>query len=112
MQHSVLLTKSLHKNPLTLVDRHHPPDIDRYPPDYIDRYPPDDIDRHAGLDELSGYIVELEPIEERMHEFETSLFAVSRHQIPPMWTEEAARFHKRVKRIHDHVKIVVSWRSI
>ncbi|KAF3497116.1 hypothetical protein DY000_02052653 [Brassica cretica] len=26
---------------------------------------------------------------------------------PPIWTEEAAGFHKRVKRIHDPVKIVV-----
>ncbi|KAH0903286.1 hypothetical protein HID58_042789, partial [Brassica napus] len=26
---------------------------------------------------------------------------------PPIWIEEAAGFHKRVKRIHDPVKIVV-----
>ncbi|WZZ77842.1 hypothetical protein YC2023_098414 [Brassica napus] len=42
-----------------------------------------------------------------MHESETSHLAVSKHQRPPIWTEEAAGFHKRVKRIHDHVKIVV-----
>ncbi|WZZ87590.1 hypothetical protein YC2023_116169 [Brassica napus] len=87
--------KDLETSPEASIDRHHPPDIDRYPPDYIDRYPLDDIDRHTGLDELSGYIVELEPIEERMHE-------------PPILTEEAVGFHKRAKRIHDHVNIVVS----
>ncbi|KAF3568747.1 hypothetical protein DY000_02014878 [Brassica cretica] len=32
---------------------------------------------------------------------------VPKHQRPPIWTEEAAEFHKRVKRIHDPVKIVV-----
>ncbi|WZZ77826.1 hypothetical protein YC2023_098398 [Brassica napus] len=123
--------KDLKTSPEASIDRHHPPDIDRYPPDYIDRYPPDyidryppdyidryppdyidryppdDIDRHLGLDELSGYIFELEPIEERMHESETSHLAISKHQRPPIWTEEAAGFHKRVKRIHDRVKIVV-----
>ncbi|KAF2589338.1 hypothetical protein F2Q70_00038900 [Brassica cretica] len=85
----------------------HPPDIDRYPPDCIDRHPPDNIDRHPGLDELSGYIVEVEPIEERMYMSKASHFAVPKHQKRPIRTEEAARFHKRVKRIHDPVKIVV-----
>ncbi|KAF3520644.1 hypothetical protein DY000_02059298 [Brassica cretica] len=32
---------------------------------------------------------------------------VPKHQRPPIWTEEAVGLHKRVKRIHDHVKIVV-----
>ncbi|KAH0893199.1 LOW QUALITY PROTEIN: hypothetical protein HID58_055628 [Brassica napus] len=38
---------------------------------------------------------------------ETSHLAVPKHQTPPIWTEEAAECHKRMKRIHDHVKIVV-----
>ncbi|KAH0867130.1 hypothetical protein HID58_074152, partial [Brassica napus] len=29
------------------------------------------------------------------------------HQTPPIWIEEAAGLHKRVKRLHDPVKIVV-----
>ncbi|KAF2536237.1 hypothetical protein F2Q68_00021106 [Brassica cretica] len=62
------LENDLETLPEASLDRHHPSDIDRYPSDYIDRYPPDDINRHPGLGELSGYIVELEPIEERMHE--------------------------------------------
>nr|VDD31534.1 unnamed protein product [Brassica oleracea] len=37
-----------------------------------------------------------------------SHFVVPKHQRPPIWTEEAAGFHKKVKRIHDPpVKIVV-----
>ncbi|KAF2567860.1 hypothetical protein F2Q68_00026720 [Brassica cretica] len=36
-----------------------------------------------------------------------SHLVVPKHQRPPIWTEEAAGFHKRVKRIHDPVKIVV-----
>ena len=36
-----------------------------------------------------------------------SHLAVPKHQRPPIWTEEAIGFHKRVKRIHDLVKIVV-----
>ncbi|KAF3599818.1 hypothetical protein F2Q69_00036392 [Brassica cretica] len=36
-----------------------------------------------------------------------SHIAVPKHQRPPIWTEDAAEFHKRVKRIHDPVKIVV-----
>ncbi|KAH0898872.1 hypothetical protein HID58_048440, partial [Brassica napus] len=31
----------------------------------------------------------------------------SSRERPPIWTEESAGFHKRVKRIHDHVKTVV-----
>ena len=36
-----------------------------------------------------------------------SHLAVPKHQKPPIWTEEAAGFHKRVKRIHDPMKTVV-----
>ncbi|KAF3497115.1 hypothetical protein DY000_02052652 [Brassica cretica] len=42
-----------------------------------------------------------------MHKSEASHFAVPKHQRPHIWTEEAAGFHKRVKRVHDPVKIVV-----
>ncbi|KAH0867593.1 hypothetical protein HID58_074615, partial [Brassica napus] len=38
---------------------------------------------------------------------EASHLAVPKHQRLAIWTEEAAGFHKRVKRIHDPVKIVV-----
>ncbi|WZZ32564.1 hypothetical protein YC2023_015965 [Brassica napus] len=99
--------KDLETSSEASIDQHHPPDINRYPPDCIDRHPPDNIDRHPGLDELSGYIVEEEPIEERMYMSKSSHLVVPKHQRPPIWTEEAAGFHKRVKRIHDIVKIVV-----
>ncbi|KAF3552058.1 hypothetical protein DY000_02006695 [Brassica cretica] len=49
----------------------------------------------------------MEPIEERMYMSKASHLAVPKHQRPPIWTEEAVGFHKRVKRIHDPVKIVV-----
>ncbi|KAF2587507.1 hypothetical protein F2Q70_00035719 [Brassica cretica] len=42
-----------------------------------------------------------------MHKSEASHLALPKHQRPPIWIEEAAGFHKRVKRIHDPVKIVV-----
>ncbi|WZZ27568.1 hypothetical protein YC2023_010969 [Brassica napus] len=48
----------------------------------------------------------MEPIEERMYMSKASHLAVPKHQRPPIWTEEAVGFHKRVKRIHDLVKIV------
>uniref|UniRef100_A0A0D3D2W0 Uncharacterized protein n=1 Tax=Brassica oleracea var. oleracea TaxID=109376 RepID=A0A0D3D2W0_BRAOL len=49
----------------------------------------------------------MEPIEERMYMSKTSHLVVPRHQTPPIWIEEAAGLHKRVKRLHDPVKIVV-----
>ncbi|WZZ51072.1 hypothetical protein YC2023_051179 [Brassica napus] len=42
-----------------------------------------------------------------MYMSKASHLVVPKHQRPPIWTEEAAGFHKRVKRIHDHVKTVV-----
>ncbi|KAF3597457.1 hypothetical protein DY000_02021706 [Brassica cretica] len=81
--------------------------IDLHPHSIIDRHPPDCIDRHPWLDELPGYIVELEQVEERMYMSKASHLAVPKHQRLAIWTEEAAGFHKRVKRIHDPVKIVV-----
>ena len=87
----------------------HPPDIvNRYPPDIVDRHPPNCIDRHPSLDELLGHLVELEHVEERMHKCEVSHHAVHEHLRPHICAEEAAGFHKRVKRIHDSVKFVVS----
>uniref|UniRef100_A0A0D3DJS7 Uncharacterized protein n=1 Tax=Brassica oleracea var. oleracea TaxID=109376 RepID=A0A0D3DJS7_BRAOL len=68
-----------------------------------DRHPSSIIDRHPWLDELPGYTVEIEPIEERMHKSETSHFYVPKHQRPC----EAVGIHKRVKWIHDPVKFVV-----
>uniref|UniRef100_A0A0D3BGL1 Uncharacterized protein n=1 Tax=Brassica oleracea var. oleracea TaxID=109376 RepID=A0A0D3BGL1_BRAOL len=49
----------------------------------------------------------MEPIEERMYMSKASHLTVSKHQRSHIWTEEAAGFHKSVKRIHDPVKIVV-----
>ena len=59
------------------------------------------------MDDPPGCIVELEHIEERMNMSKASHFDVLTHQRPPFWIEEAAGFHKRVKRIHVLVKIVV-----
>lgn len=59
------------------------------------------------MDELPGYVIELEPDEERMHKSETSHLAVPKHLIPPIYAEEAAGIHKRVKRIHNPMKMVV-----
>ncbi|KAF2561545.1 hypothetical protein F2Q70_00015468 [Brassica cretica] len=42
-----------------------------------------------------------------MYMSKSSHLAVPKHQRPPILTGEAAGFHKRVKRIHDIVKIVV-----
>nr|VDD31245.1 unnamed protein product [Brassica oleracea] len=89
--------KDLDTSPEASIDRQHPPDIERYPPDCIDRHQP----------EVSLYIVEEELIEERTYMSKASHLAVPKHQRPPIWTEEAVEFHKRVKRIHDPVKIVV-----
>nr|VDD27009.1 unnamed protein product [Brassica oleracea] len=85
----------------------HPPDIDRHRQPIVDRYHPRNIDRCPLLDDPLGCIVEMEPIEERMYMSKASHLAVPKHQRPPLWTEEAAGFHKRVKRIHDPMKIVV-----
>ncbi|KAF2620489.1 hypothetical protein F2Q68_00038714 [Brassica cretica] len=121
----------LETSPKVSIDRHQPDGIDRQPPhiidqcppyiidrqssdsinlhpdSIIDRCPPDCIDRHLLLDESHGFIVEMEPIEERMHESEASHNADSKHLRPLICAEEAVGLHKRVKRIHDPVKIVV-----
>ncbi|CAG7897371.1 unnamed protein product, partial [Brassica rapa] len=56
---------------------------------------------------LPEYTVELEPIEEIMHNSKASHPALHEHLRPSIRAEEAAGFHKRVKRIHVLVKIVV-----
>ncbi|WZZ78352.1 hypothetical protein YC2023_098924 [Brassica napus] len=104
------------------IDRHQPDEIDRQPPHIIDLHPPDidrhrqplidphhppNIDRFPLLDVSPGCIIEMEPIEERMYMSNVSHLVVPKHQRPPIWTEEAVGFHKRVKRINDPVKIVV-----
>ena len=73
----------------------------------LETSPKASIDRHPLLDELPGYIVELEQIEERMHKSEASHNADSKHLRPLICAEKAVGLHKRVKRIHDPVKIVV-----
>ncbi|KAF3604499.1 hypothetical protein F2Q69_00037580 [Brassica cretica] len=97
------------------IGRHQPDEIDRQPPridrhrqPLIDRHHPPNIDRFPLLDEPHGFIVEMELIEERVHESETSHNDDYKHLRPLTCAEEAAGLHKRVKRIHDPVKIVVS----
>ncbi|WZZ35221.1 hypothetical protein YC2023_018622 [Brassica napus] len=89
------------------IDRHRQPLIDRHRQPLIDRHHPPNIDRFPLLDVPPGCIIEMEPIEERIYMSKSSHLAVPKHQRPPIWTEESAGFHKRVKRIHDHVKTVV-----
>uniref|UniRef100_A0A0D3CRR1 Uncharacterized protein n=1 Tax=Brassica oleracea var. oleracea TaxID=109376 RepID=A0A0D3CRR1_BRAOL len=97
----------LETSPKASIDRQSADSIDLHPHSIIDRHPPDCVDRHSWLDELPGYVVEIEPNEERVHESEASRNADSKHLRPLIWPEEATEFHKRVKRIHDPVKFVV-----
>ncbi|KAF3568447.1 hypothetical protein DY000_02015891 [Brassica cretica] len=117
------LRGDLETSPKASIGRHQPYDIDRHPPCIIDQHPPyiivchipdsldlhlhESIDRHLLLDKPHGFIVAMEPIEERMHESEASHNSDSKHLRPLICAEEAAGLHKRVKRIHDPVKIVV-----
>ena len=101
------LRGDLETSPKASFDRQSADSIDLHPHSIINRHPPDYIDQHSWLDELPGYVVEIEPIEERVHEYEASRNADSKHLRPLIWTEEAIEFHKRVKRIHDPVKFVV-----
>ncbi|KAF3523476.1 hypothetical protein F2Q69_00048427 [Brassica cretica] len=95
------------QRPPYIIDQQSADSIDLHPHSIINRQPPDCIDRHPWLDELLGYVIELEQIEERMHKSVASHHAVHEHQRPPIYAEEAVGFHKRVKMIHDPVKIVV-----
>ncbi|KAG5411084.1 hypothetical protein IGI04_007403 [Brassica rapa subsp. trilocularis] len=94
-------------HPTYAIDRQSPHIVNLHTPDCIARYPPDCIDRHPCLDELSGYPIEPGPIEEIMHMSTTSHIDVSEHLRPPICAEEAVGICKRVKRIHDPVKIMV-----
>ncbi|KAF2563463.1 hypothetical protein F2Q70_00016123 [Brassica cretica] len=106
----------LETSPKASIDRHQPDEIDRqpagsidlHPHSIIDRHTPEIVDRHPSLEELPGYIIELEPVEERVHESEASHNSDSKHLRPLICSEEADGFHKRLKRIHDPVKIVIS----
>ncbi|KAF3555782.1 hypothetical protein F2Q69_00015698 [Brassica cretica] len=89
------------------IDLHPPYIIDQHTPYIIDHHPPKSIDRHPVLDEPHGFIVEMEPIKERVHKSETSRNDDYKHLRPLTCAEEADGLHKRVKRIHDPVKIVV-----
>uniref|UniRef100_A0A0D3CS49 Uncharacterized protein n=1 Tax=Brassica oleracea var. oleracea TaxID=109376 RepID=A0A0D3CS49_BRAOL len=99
--------RDLETSPKASIDRHRQPDIDQPRLPDIDRHPSDDIDRHPLFHELPGYTIEEEPVEDRMQESEASHLVVHEHLQPHICAGAADRFHKRVKRIHDHVKIVV-----
>ncbi|KAG5378289.1 hypothetical protein IGI04_026131 [Brassica rapa subsp. trilocularis] len=89
------------------IDLQSPSNIDQHTPDCIYRRPPNCIERHSCLDELSGYPIEPGTIEEIMHMSKTSHIDVPEHRRPPICAEEAVGICKRVKRIHDPVKIMV-----
>uniref|UniRef100_A0A0D3DK39 Retrotransposon gag domain-containing protein n=1 Tax=Brassica oleracea var. oleracea TaxID=109376 RepID=A0A0D3DK39_BRAOL len=80
------------------IGRPQPDEIDRQPPHIIDLHPPD-IDRHHPPNIDRCPLLDVPP---------GLTPCCPKHQRPPIWTEEAAGFHKRVMRIHDPVKIVVS----
>ncbi|KAF3535719.1 hypothetical protein F2Q69_00022859 [Brassica cretica] len=82
------------QHPPYIIDRQSSDSIDLHPHSIIDRHPPDCIDRHPLFDGPHGYIVEQEQVEERVHESEASHNADSKHQRPPIWTEEAVGFQK------------------
>ncbi|KAF3599820.1 hypothetical protein F2Q69_00036391 [Brassica cretica] len=96
----------IYRQPPHIIDLH-PPDIDRHRQPLIDRHHTLNIDRCPWLDVPPCCIIEMEPIEERTYMSKASHLVVPKHQRPHIWTEEATEFHKRVKRIHDPVKIVV-----
>ena len=99
--------KDLETSPKEGIDRHRPPDIDRQRLTDTDRHHPPDIDRCPFMDEPPRCLVELEHVEDTMYKSEVSHLSVCEHLRPNISAEEAARFHKRVKRIHDPVKIVI-----
>ncbi|KAF2535474.1 hypothetical protein F2Q68_00020610 [Brassica cretica] len=94
------------RQPPYIIDLH-PPNIDRHRQPIIDRHHPPNIDRCPLLDDPPGCIVELEQVEKRMYMSKASHLVVPKNHRPPSWTKEAVGFHKRVKRIHDPVKVVV-----
>uniref|UniRef100_A0A0D3BGK5 Uncharacterized protein n=1 Tax=Brassica oleracea var. oleracea TaxID=109376 RepID=A0A0D3BGK5_BRAOL len=82
------------RQPPHIIDLH-PPNIDRHRQPLIDRHHPPNIDRCPLLDVPPCCIIEMEPIEEMMYMSKASPLAVPKHQRPPIWTVEAAGFHKR-----------------
>ena len=70
------------QRPPYIIDRQSSDSIDLHPHSIIDRHTPEIVDRHPSLEELPGYIVELEPVEERVHESEASHNADSKHLRP------------------------------
>ncbi|KAF2571980.1 hypothetical protein F2Q70_00001616 [Brassica cretica] len=102
-------TSSINAHPVSSIKNEQIASIYTHIPLSIDESidTPEIVDRHPSLEQLPGYIVELEPVEERVHESEASRNADSKHLRPLICAEEAAGFHKRVKRIHDPVKFVV-----
>uniref|UniRef100_A0A0D3DKF7 Uncharacterized protein n=1 Tax=Brassica oleracea var. oleracea TaxID=109376 RepID=A0A0D3DKF7_BRAOL len=102
------LGKDSETSPHVSIDRHCPPHIYRHRQLDTDRHHPPDIDRCPLMNKPRGCIVELEPIEERMHKSESSHLAIPEHLRPPICAEEVVGFHKRVKRMHEPVKIVVA----
>ncbi|KAG5384634.1 hypothetical protein IGI04_036104 [Brassica rapa subsp. trilocularis] len=89
------------------IDLQSPSNIDQHTPDCIARYLPDCIDRHPCLDELSGYMIEPELVGRKEHTSGASHLAVPENLRPPLCKEEDVGICKRVKRIHDPVKIMV-----
>ena len=72
------------QRPSYIIDRQSTDSIDLHPHSIIDLHPPDCIDRHTWLDELPGYMVELEQVEERMYMSKAPHLAVPKHQRPPI----------------------------
>ncbi|KAF3494693.1 hypothetical protein DY000_02054172 [Brassica cretica] len=100
-------THIIDQRPPYIIDRHSADSIDLHPHSIIDRHTPEIVDQHPSLEKLPGYIVELEQVEERMYMSKASHPPVHEHQRPLICAEETVGFHKRVKRIHDPVRIVV-----
>ncbi|KAH0873032.1 hypothetical protein HID58_070394, partial [Brassica napus] len=73
-------------------------DLDTSPKASINRYPPS-IDRHSWLNEL--------PIKKIMDKSKASHLAVPEHLKSTIYAEKADGFHKRVKKIHDLVKLMI-----
>nr|VDD61578.1 unnamed protein product [Brassica oleracea] len=91
------------RHPPCIIDQHPPSIIVRHLPDNIILHPPESMNRHPLLDEPHDFIVEMEPIEERVHESEASHNTDSKHLRPLICTEEDPGLHKRAKRIHDPI---------
>ena len=94
----------LETSPNASINRQSADSIDLHPHSIINRHPPVCFDQHSWLDELPAYVVEIEPIKERVHKSEASHNADSKHLRPLIWAEEAA---VGVKNGHDEVNIQI-----